>query len=147
MAQPTVELARRFAFVAIALAEQCDSAFKLGGSGRRFLEPTDGLQQLRQQAVVTFFDEQGIVRALVLEGCLVALTSCFSAGIHTASPYVDQIDFSKGIIAGYYAHPDLSTTTNHVAGPHLLNTKSAPSGASRSALETFFGFQSSTDVE
>ena len=75
--------------------------------------------------------------ALVLKGCLVALTSCFSAGVHTASPYVDQNDFSDCIIADYCSHLDMLTTANHFAGTHLLNTKSVPSGTSRPALEPF----------
>jgi hypothetical protein len=47
MAQPTVELARCFAFISFAVTEECDSTLKLSGSGRRFFEPAHRLQQLR----------------------------------------------------------------------------------------------------
>ena len=45
MAQPSVELARGFAFDSFALAEKFSSALKLSGSGRRLAELANGCQQ------------------------------------------------------------------------------------------------------
>ena len=44
-----------------------------------------------------FFVEQGFLPALVLQGYLVALTICFSAVVHTASPSAVQIDLNQDI--------------------------------------------------
>ena len=45
--QPTVELARRFAFDSLAIAEELAATFKLSFSGRRAFEYPDEVQQLR----------------------------------------------------------------------------------------------------
>jgi hypothetical protein len=82
MPEASTELARRFVFVSSALAEEFDSALKLGGSWRRFFEMADESQQLLQLVFVQLFDQQGLLRALVLERDLVGLTICFSARIH-----------------------------------------------------------------
>ena len=47
MAQPSVELARGFAFDSYALAEEFPSTLKLSGSGRRLVELANARQQLR----------------------------------------------------------------------------------------------------
>ena len=47
LAQPSVELARGFAFDPFALAEEFLSALKLSGSGRRLVELANERQQLR----------------------------------------------------------------------------------------------------
>jgi hypothetical protein len=47
MAQPSVELARGFAFDPFALAEEFSSALKLSGSGGRLFVLADERQQLR----------------------------------------------------------------------------------------------------
>jgi len=47
MSQPSVELARGFAFDSYALAEEFPSTLKLSGSGRRFVELANARQQLR----------------------------------------------------------------------------------------------------
>jgi len=47
MAQPTVELARGFAFDSFALAEELPSALKLSGSVRSLVELANDRQQLR----------------------------------------------------------------------------------------------------
>ena len=47
MMQPSVELARGFAFDPFALGEEFPSALKVSGSGRRLVELANELQQLR----------------------------------------------------------------------------------------------------
>ena len=92
MLQPTVKLAGGFAFDSVAFAEEFDSALKLSGSGRRLLQLFNRRQQLRELVLVKFFKKQGLLSALVLERDLVALTSRFSAAVHTASPCAVQFD-------------------------------------------------------
>jgi hypothetical protein len=47
MVQPSVELARGFAFNSFALAEEFPSTLKVSGSGRRLVELANAHQQLR----------------------------------------------------------------------------------------------------
>jgi hypothetical protein len=122
--QPRVELARCFPFDARVVAEEFDSVLKLSDSGRRFFQTPNELQQLPQPLLVEFLREQGVLPALVLQGRLVALTRCSSAGIHPASPSTAQFDFAQGIIAARCAHADLLTTTNHAFGLPSLKTSS-----------------------
>lgn len=86
MSQPSVKLARRFAFDSIALAEELGSTLKLSGSRRRLFKVANERQQGSQLFLIQFFDAQRLLSALILQGYFVALTICFSAGIHAASP-------------------------------------------------------------
>jgi hypothetical protein len=86
MSQARVELARRFAFDSIALAEKLGSTLKLSGSTRRSFELAHERQQGFELFLVQLFDIQRLLSALVVQGCLVGLTTRFSAGIHAASP-------------------------------------------------------------
>lgn len=83
-----MELARRFAFDSLALAEDFSSTLKLSGSRRRLFELADERQQGSELFLVLFFYVQRLLSALILQGYLVVLTICFSAGIHA--------DFSCG---------------------------------------------------
>ena len=83
MTQPSVELARCFAFDPFALTEEFLSASKVSGSERRLLKLANKRQQLRELVLVKFFYEQRLLPAFVLQGYLVILTICFSALIHT----------------------------------------------------------------
>ena len=94
MAQPSVELARGFAFDPVALAKEFRSPLKPSGSERRMGDLADGRQQLLQPVLGKFFVEQGLLAALVLQGSLVVFAICFSAAVHTASPSAVQIDFT-----------------------------------------------------
>jgi hypothetical protein len=120
MPQPRVELAGGFAFGSCEVAEEFGSALKLGYSRRRFLESTHELQQLPQPLLVEFLREKGVLRALILQGYLVAITSCFSAGIHPAAPSPAQLDFTDAIIPARRSHPDLLSFANHAIGPPSL---------------------------
>jgi hypothetical protein len=90
VSQPSVKLARGFAFHPAAHAKESPSALKLSSSGTCLLELSNDRQKLDEILLGQFFVEPGLLPTLVLQSYLVRFTICFSVLIHTTSVSANQ---------------------------------------------------------